>query len=46
MGELAAGSTVECAADTAGTKELLKIAQEESPRGILRRMKELDDVKQ
>ena len=31
------------AADASRTEKLLKIAQEESPRGILRRMKELDD---
>ena len=31
------------AADAARTEELLKISQEESPLGILRRMKELDD---
>ena len=31
------------AADTVRTKKLLKIAQEDSPRGILRRMKEMDD---
>ena len=31
------------AANAVRTKELLKISQEESPRGILRRMKELDD---
>ncbi|MEN8005865.1 MAG: response regulator [Candidatus Krumholzibacteriota bacterium] len=31
------------AADVARTEDLLKIAQQESPRGILRRMKELDD---
>ena len=31
------------AADEARTQELLKIAQEDSPRGILRRMKEMDD---
>jgi two-component system NtrC family response regulator len=31
------------AADAARTRELLKIAQEDSPRGILRRMKEMDD---
>ena len=30
-------------ANEARTDELLKISQEESPRGILRRMKELDD---
>ncbi len=31
------------AADSARTEELLRIAQEDSPRAILRRMKELDD---
>lgn len=31
------------AANEARTEELLRISQEESPRGILRRMKELDD---
>jgi len=31
------------AANAARTEELLRISQEESPRGILRRMKELDD---
>ena len=31
------------AANAVRTKELQKISQEESPRGILRRMKELDD---
>ena len=31
------------AADSARTEELLKIAQTDSPRAILRRMKELDD---
>ncbi len=31
------------AANTARTEELLRLSQEESPRGILRRMKELDD---
>ena len=35
--------TKKFAANAARTKELLKISQEESPRGILRRMKELDD---